>query len=150
MKEIMAKTVTAGNGFFDAAKAFGDFRIPEFDVQAIVDVQRKNFEALTRANQLALEGMRSVAQRQAEIVQQAFEEASGLLRDLTQLGAPEERLIKSTEVAKQAFEKGLANARELNELGTKASVDVFGVIARRVSESFDDVRLYAKKQAAAE
>ena len=44
----------------------------------------------------------------------------------------------------------MANARELNELGTKASVDVFGVIARRVSESFDDVRLYAKKQAAAE
>jgi phasin family protein len=148
MKEIMAKTVAAGNGFLDAAKAFGDFRIPEFDVQAIVDAQRKNFEALTRANQLALEGMRSVAQRQAAIVQEAFEEASGLLRDLTQLGAPEERLIKGTEIAKQAFEKGLANARELNELGTKASVDVFGVIARRVSESFDDMRLYAKKQAA--
>jgi phasin family protein len=150
MTEIMAKTVTAGNGFLGAAKAFGDFRVPELDVGAIVDAQRKNFEALTRANQLAFEGLRNVAQRQAEIVQQAFAEASGLLHDLSQLGAPEERLIKSTELAKQAFEKGLANARELNELGTKASVDVFGVIARRVSESFDDVRLYAKKQAAAE
>ena len=144
----MAKTSADTNGFVDFSKAFGDFRIPGFDAGSIADAQRKNLEALTQANQLAVEGMRALAQRQAEIMRQAFEEASVLWRDLIQPTAPEERLVKHTAAAKQAFEKGAANMRELNELGAKASIDVFGVIARRVIEGFDEVRLYAKKQAA--
>ena len=56
-KEIMAKTESK-NGFFDVAKAFGDFRLPGIDVDAIVAAQRKNFEALTQANQFAVEGLR--------------------------------------------------------------------------------------------
>jgi phasin family protein len=149
-KEIMAKTEKAKNGFFDVTKAFGDFRLPGIDADAIAAAQRKNFEALTQANQFAVEGLQAVAKRQAEIAQQTIEEASALLRDWTQPGAPEERLANTVEAAKQAFEKGVTNVRELNELTTKASADVFGVFARRVSEGLDEVRLYVKKQAAAE
>ncbi|MGO8917757.1 MAG: phasin family protein [Stellaceae bacterium] len=145
----MAKTETSKNGFFDVTKAFGNFRPPELDVEAVAATQQKNFEALTHANQLAVEGVRALAQRQAEIAQQAVEEASALVREWMQPGAPEERLAKHVEAAKQAFETGLANARELNELSAKASMDVFSVIAKRVSEGFDEVRLYAKKHMSA-
>jgi phasin family protein len=143
----MAKTT---NGFFDMSKVFDGFRFGGFDVQAIAESQRRNLEALTQANQLAIEGMRALVQRQGEIAREAVEEASTALRDWTQPGAPEDQLAKAVEVAKVAFEKGLANARELNEMGSKASADAFSVIARRVSESFDEMRLYAKKQVAAE
>jgi len=146
----MAKMINGKNGFFDASKAFGDFRFPGFDVEAIVEAQRKNLEALTQANQLAVEGMQALARRQTEIMQQAMADASGLLGDWTQPGAPEDRLAKNADAAKLAFEKGLAHARELNDLTVKASTDVFSVITRRVSQSFDEMRLYAKKQAAAE
>ena len=77
----MAKTSSSKNGFFDHSKAFGDFRIPSFDAASIAETQRKNIEALTQANQLAVEGMRALARRQVEIMQQAFEEASVLWRD---------------------------------------------------------------------
>jgi hypothetical protein len=40
--------------------------------------------------------------------------------------------------------------RELNHLSAKAGEDVFNVIARRVSQGLDEMRLYAKKQAGAE
>jgi phasin family protein len=143
------KTEASKNGFLDVTKAFGDLRLPGFDVEAVVATQRKNFEALTQANHLAVEGVRALAQRQVEIAQQAFEEASTLFRAWTQPGAPEDRLTKNVEAAKQAFEKSLANASELNELTTKTSTDVFSVIARRVSEGFDEVRLYTKKHTTA-
>jgi phasin family protein len=148
--ETMAKTTTSGNGFLDLGKAFGDFRIPNFDVEAIIQAQRKNLEALTQANQLAIEGARALAQRQGEIAREAVNEASEVLRDWTQPGALDDRLAKTVEAAKNAFEQATANARELNDLSSKASADVFGVIARRISEGFDEVRLSAKKQAAAE
>jgi phasin family protein len=146
----MAKTKTSKNGFFDVSKAFNDFRVPGIDLDALAAAQRKNFEALTQANQLAVEGLQAVAKLQTEIAQKSIEEASALVRDWTQPGAPEERLANTVEAAKQALEKGLANARELNALTVKASEDVFSVIARRVSEGLDEVRLYVKKQAAAE
>jgi phasin family protein len=81
-------------------------------------------------------------------VQQTVEQALAMFREFTQPGAPADRLTKNVDVARQAFEQGVANARELTELATKANTDVFSVIARRVSESFDEVCLYTKKHAA--
>jgi phasin family protein len=149
VKEIMAKTETSKNGFFDVAKAFGNFRLPGLDVEALMAAQRKNVEAMTEASQLAVESVQAMARRQAEIAQEAVQNATEVVRDWTQPGGLDERLAKNVDTAKQAFEKGLANIREFNELTTKASTDVFSVIARRVSESFDELRLYAKKSASA-
>jgi phasin family protein len=142
----MAKTA---NGFYDLSKVFDGFRFGGFDVQAMAEAQRKNLEALTQANQLVIEGVRALVQRQSEIAQEAANGVSAVLRDWTQQSAPEDRFAKTIEAAKVAFERGLSNARELSEMGSKASADVFGVIQRRVSEGFDEVRLYARKQAAA-
>jgi phasin family protein len=146
----MATTTTSGKGFFDLSKGFGDLRVPGLDLEALAESQRKNYEALAQANQLAIEGVRALVQRQGEIAQQAVEEASAVFRDWTQPDAPRDRFAKSLDAAKLAFEKGIANVRELNEMGSKASADAFGIIAKRVSEGFDEVRLFAKKQAAAE
>jgi phasin family protein len=136
----MTKATSSKNGFLDATKAFGDFHVPSFDVQAIVEAQRKNFEALTQANQLAAEGLQAVAQRQVDIVQHAVKDASELIRDWAQPGAPEEVIAKNAEIAKQAFEKGVANARELNELVTKAGTDAFSGGSVRASTRCDSLR----------
>jgi phasin family protein len=132
----------------DVGKAFAGFNLPGFDVEAVMASQRKNLEALTQANQLAVEGVQAVARRQVELAKQAVEEASALLRDITQPGAPEERLAKNAELAKQAFEKGLATARELTELVSKANTEAFNVITKRVTESFDEFRDSAKNKPA--
>jgi phasin family protein len=146
----MTNTTANGNGIFDLSRVFGDLRFRALDLQALAEAQRKNLEALTQANQLAIEAMRALVQRQGEIAREAVEEASAALRDWNQPGAPQDRFAKSIDTAKLAFERGIANVRELNEMGSKASADVFGVIANRVSEGFDEVRFYGKKQAVAE
>jgi phasin family protein len=146
----MAKATTSRNAFFNQSKLSGDFRFPGFDARAITESQRRNLEALTDASQLVIEGAGALVRRQGEIVRKIAEEMPAMLRDWAQSGTPEDRLAKCVEAAKLAFEKVLANARELNDIGNKASAEVFGVIARRVNEGLDELRLYAKKQAAAE
>jgi phasin family protein len=146
----MAKATTSKNAFFDPSKLFDDFRFPGFDPRAITESQRRNLEALTEASQLAIEGAGALARRQGEIVRKVAEEMPAMLRDWAQPGTPEGRLAKCVEAAKLAFETVLANARELNDMGNKASAEVFGVIARRVTEGLDELRLYAKEQSAAE
>ena len=142
----MAKTTADKNGILDLTNVFGNFD----DIGVVVEAQRKNVLALAQANQLAVESMRALAQRQTEIMQKAVQETLVLVRDWTQPGAQEDRLVRQAEAAKQTFEKGFANARELNELSIKASTSVFDVFAKRVGESLDEMRFYAKKRAAAE
>lgn len=132
----------------DVGKAFAGFNFPGFDVEALLTTQRKNVEALTQANQLAVEGVQAVARRQLELAKQAVEEASTLLREIAQPGAPEERLAKNAELAKQAFEKSLVHARELADLVSKANSEAFDVITKRVTESFDEFRDCAKAKGA--
>ncbi len=143
-------TATTKNNFFDVTKVMGDFRVPGIDVEAAVASQRKNIEALTQANQLAVEGVQALMRRQVEITRQAMEDFSAMFRDLVQPnGSPEDRFAKQAEYSKHALEKGLSNAKELTELVTKANTEAFNVINKRVTESLDEVRDFAKKRVSA-
>ncbi len=132
----------------DFSKAFAGFTLPGFDAESVLTSQRKNVEALTQANQLAAEGLQTVAKRQVEIAKEAIEEASTLMRDITQPTAPEDRVAKSAELLKQTFEKGLANARELALTLAKAQTEAFDVITKRVAEGLEEIRDTAKSRAA--
>ena len=131
---------------YDVTKLMGDFRVPGVDVDAVVATQRKNIEALTQANQLAVEGIQAVARRQVEIARQAVDEFSTVVREFTSPTSPEDRLAKQAEFTKTILEKALANARELAELVTKANTEAFNVLNKRVTESLDEVRDFAKKR----
>ena len=131
----------------DFSKAFAGFTLPGFDVEAVLASQRKNIEALTQANQLAVEGVQAVARRQAEIAREAIDEASTVLRDIVQPTAPEERIAKQAELLKQTFERSLANTRELALMLAKANTEAFDVVAKRVAQGFEEIREEAKKRA---
>jgi phasin family protein len=135
----------------DIGKAFAGFQIPGFDVDSLVESQRKNLEAFTHANQLAVEGVQAIARRNVELIRQAVEEASAALKGLTQPGAPEERFAKNAELAKQAFDRGIANAREIVEMMAKANAEAFSlmqkhvnVIQKRVNAGLAEIRDHAK------
>lgn len=137
----MAKQPT-GNPFleFDLSKVLSDFKAPGVDIDAIMAAQRKNIEAVTAANQLAVEGLQAILRRQAEIVRQSMEEAGSMVSDVMAAGSPEEKAAKQAELVKTAFEKALANVKELAEMVAKSNTEAADVLTKRVSESLDEVK----------
>ena len=131
---------------FDVTKLMADFRFRPLDVEALVASQRRNIEALSQANQVAVEGMQAVAKRQIEIARQAIEDATTLLRDLAQPVSAEDRIAKNTEYAKQLLEKSVSNGREITMLATKVGTEAADVLRKRASEGFDEIRDLAKQQ----
>ena len=125
---------------FDAAKMFADFRFRPLDVEAVWAAQRRNIEALTQANQLAVEGVQALARRQVEVARQSFEDFSALVRDLSKPVSAEERIAKNTEYAKQMIEKGISHTREIAMLATKAGTEAADVLHKRASEGLDEFR----------
>lgn len=132
---------------FDMTKLFADFRMRPFDVEAMWAMQRRNIEALTHANQLAVEGIHAVAKRQMEIAQQTFEELSTMMRDVVQPVSTEARIAKQTDYAKTAIDKGMTHGREIATMAAKTGGDVVEVLHKRTAESLDEMHGFACKTA---
>jgi phasin family protein len=133
---------------FDMAKIFADFRFRPLDVEAVWAAQRRNLEALTQANQAAVEGVQAVARRNIELTREAFEGLSALMRDLAQPASAEDRITKNTEYAKQMLEKGVNHGREIATITAKAGTDAAAILHRRASEGLDEMRAFASQQQA--
>ncbi len=125
---------------FDATKMFADFRMRPIDVEAVWAAGRRNIEAWSQANQVAVEGVQALARRQVEVARQGFEDASALWRDLMQPVSPEERIAKHTEYAKQMIDKGVSNTREIAQMAAKTGTEAAEVLHKRASEGLDEFR----------
>lgn len=133
----------------DVSKLVSEFKIPGVDIDALAASQRRNIEAVSAANQLAIEGFQAVVRRQAEILRQTLEESSSLISELMGAGSPEDKLAKQAELVKIAFEKALANMRELAEMVAKSNTEASNVISKRVSESLEEFKAIVAKAASA-
>jgi phasin family protein len=131
----------------DFSKSFTNGKAPTFDFEGLFAAQRKNFEAFASANQLAFDGVKQVAQRQAELARGAVEEFSRLAKELTVPGSAEEKLAKQAEVAKAAFGQAIATMREAADTLTKSNAKAVDVIGKRVADSFDEVQVAFAKVA---
>ena len=135
--------------FADVSKLISEFKLPGVDVESVLASQQKNIQALTAANQLALEGFQAVVRRQSEIVRQTMEQTSSMVSELLAAGSPEDKVAKQADLVKLAFEKALSNARELAELVAKSNSEAADVINKRVSESLEEVKVLIAQNKAA-
>jgi phasin family protein len=131
--------------FADVSKLMSEFKLPGVDVESVLASQQKNIQALTAANQLAIEGFQAVVRRQSEIVRQTMEQTSSMMTELMAAGSPEDKVAKQADLVKLAFEKALSNARELAELVAKSNSEAAEVINKRVSESLEEVKAVVTK-----
>lgn len=133
---------------FDVTKMFADFRFRPFDVEAVWAAQRRNIEALSQANQLAVEGVHAFAKCQIELTQQTLEDVSTHWREMVQPSSTEDRIAKQTEFTKKMIDKGLSHGREVAALAAKAGTEASEVLQKRTAESFDEMKAFACKSAA--
>lgn len=125
------------------SKAFGTFNMPQFDMNSVVDAQRKNIEAVTAANKVAVEGMQALARRQAEIFQEIMSEANTAAQAIQKTEAGPEAAAKQVELMKGAFEHALTNMQELAELVSKSNAEAAETINKRIGESLDEIKSLA-------
>ncbi|MSO93137.1 MAG: phasin family protein [Rhodospirillales bacterium] len=127
------------------SKAAGQYKLPGMNMEAIVDSQKRNIEALAAANKTAIEGMQTIYRRQAEIMRQMMDQATAAVEQFGKSGTPQEVAAKQADFLKDAYGKAFANMRELAELATKSSNEACETINSRISESLDEMKSLALK-----
>ena len=123
---------------FDFTKLMSQFRLPGVDFTAFVDRERKNIEALVKANRIAFEGWQRLVRRQAEMLEETMKK---VVADAGQ----EDVKKKRADLAKEGFEKALANMRELAEMTTQSQKEAFDVVRKRIEENVEGIRNLGKK-----
>lgn len=124
----------------DFSKMLADFKVPGVDVDQLMASQKKNIDAVTKANQVAFEGAQAVARRQADILRATMEEVQKVTQDLMATTSPQDRMTKQAEVAKTAFETSLKNMKELADMMAKSNNEAFDLINKRMGEMMEEVQ----------
>ena len=131
----------ATQSFLDMIEEFGTgLGVPKVDVDKLIEVHRRNIDALGRSAQVATEGAKSLADKQREIIETAFRETSAMVRDFKPTGNPQEMLVKQTEFARKAFDITLQNSRDIAELAMKTTSDATAIVRERLRESLSELR----------
>ena len=121
-------------------KAMKGAAIEGVDVNAMLEIQRKNMEALNKASQAAFEGAQAVAQKQAEVFKAAFDQATSAADTLGKASTPQDLAAKELDLCKSAFETSLANTKKVTDMMTKANDAAVKVINSRITEALDEVK----------
>jgi len=122
----------------DFSKLMNQFQLPGVDFTALVDRERKNIEALVKANRIAFEGWQRLVRRQAEMLQETMEK---VVADASQEDAAKKRAY----LAKGGFERALANMQELAEMTSQSQKEAFDVVRKRIEENMEGIRNLGKK-----
>jgi hypothetical protein len=113
-------------------------KVSPFDPQSLLEAQRRNFAALTNAGQIVADGMRTYAERQVTMMQEAM---SGLWSELqassrkpvAAAAAPAEQLDRM----RAAFEKVVVQVQELGNLLLKVQSDALSVLNDCAAKNFE-------------
>jgi phasin family protein len=130
----------------DFTKLMGEFKLPMFNVEALVEGQRKTAAAFTAANQNAFETLKAISERQVAMAKAGFDEMSKVASDVMSAATPEEKATKQADAAKKAYETAIANAKEISDIVVKAQTSAFEALNTRVVESFDEVKTFVAKK----
>jgi len=137
---------TSTNLFGDIVKPLEQHKLPGIDVAAIVDMPRKDIEALMAANRVALEGAQSVGQKQVEMLRTTLDQLSSLIQQATASGKYDGEDRKGGELVQQILQRALENMRELAETAYKSQSVTYAVLTKRIQESLDEARALAARR----
>lgn len=125
----------------DISKMFEQLKLPGVDMSSIVESRRKDIEALAQANQVALKGVASIADRQAEFLQAVMTDVAAKLKSASEGGASS---AAAMDLAKQSVDKALAALRNLAETTTKSQSEAIDLINARAKASLEEIRTQLK------
>jgi phasin family protein len=129
----------------DFAKQFANLRMPGLDPEALVEAQKKNMEALVKANQAAAAGYQDLFKKQVAVFEETMAEAQRHMKAFDATKVDAETAKAQGELARTAFEKALANMQMLAETAQKANAEAYEIVSARIQESMTELRDMAQK-----
>lgn len=117
-------------------------KVPKIDYEALMIGHKKNIEALTDANKMATEVLKSIAQLQGQFVKQAFADINQAMQDVaSKKDENADKLSASADAMKQTFTKALEHAGQIGNVLKNSGNQIHA----RMKEHAEDSMAHAKE-----
>ena len=127
-------------------KMFSAMKLPAAPgMEALLAVQKRNMDALSAANRIALEGAQTVAKRHMEIMQQTMAELGDTMQALTAAESPQDKAATQAELLKKAYERAVSNTKEMSDLIQRANGEAVGQLNQRFTEAMEEMKALMAK-----
>ena len=129
------------NPFTEMFEKFGhDLKLPNVDIEKMLESQRKNLEALQKSASASASGATALIDRQRANLEQALAEVAKVAETYRAGGTPNEFMARQTELARKSFDTALKNVEEAAEIVRKAGDEAIEVLRKRIRESAEEIR----------
>lgn len=132
-----------------ASNIMDKFTMPGFDMNALIEMQRKNIAMFAAVNQTACESLQTLFLRQGELIRQGFEETTALMNTITMAQTPQEKIMHQAKALKTVVNNCMANTADANETYAKYSTQVIKTVNVHMDEGLGEFRGLTKTNLAA-
>jgi phasin family protein len=136
MNSLQAVGLTFANT--DLTKAWSIPKFPTLNVEALLEVHRKNVVALTKASQVVCDGLTTLARRERDLFKSTVDDYTKVTSDVLTETSVEERATKQVDVAGHIYASSVARFLELSDIAVKTNVSAVDILNARVTEGFDE------------
>ena len=134
----------------DLTKAWSIPTFPTLNVEALLDGHRKNVVAMTKANQVVFDGLKTLAQRERDVFKSTVDDYTTVSSDVLTGTSVQERATKQVDGAGHIYASSVARFLELSDIAVKTNFSAADILNARVTEMFDEFRaLFAGRGAPA-
>jgi len=129
----MASTVNNSTGT-DTKADFG-FKIPNFDMNPLLDSQKKNLEILGLINKMSVEVFSGIAKLQTAFLKQIMADMGSIPGT-----SPSEALSKISEVCRDNTVKAINSSKQISDMITATNNEITSAVAKRFRESIEEAK----------
>lgn len=128
--------------FADVTKVmsqFQPFKMQGLDIASLLEARGKDIEAMTTANRQTIEGLQSLAQHQAQAMQEIMTQWQSLASPANAQN-PGDAQARQLDVARRSIESMMANFCELSEILGSSQRATLEAVSRRAAENIEDMK----------
>lgn len=112
-------------------------KLPVTEFYDLVEAQRSNIDAITKAHLIAVQGAHTIAKRQADVIRETFDVIADLAKDTLPNDDVRSSPLTDPKTMQAGFERALAHMKDLMDGMMETNMSVFDVMNSRIAELFD-------------
>ncbi len=131
------------SGSTEKTGAFPNFKMPNVDMNAIMDSYKKNLEVLGLINKMSIEVCNGITKLQSAFIKQMITDMGSIWEKTTK---PSEMVAKFNEVTRDTVAKAVGNSKQISEMIVSTNKELSEAITKRMKDSMEEAKNIVNKK----
>lgn len=126
-----------------SAEAFPNFKMPNVDMNAIMDSYKKNLEVLGLINKMSVEVCNGIIKLQSAFIKQMMTDMGSVFEKASK---PTDMMAKFNEIARDTVVKAAGNSKQISDMLVSTGNELSAAISKRVKDSMEEAKNIVNKK----